>query len=70
MSVVVLTVVHDEMEADVLCGMLRVNGIACSYRRSDISSAVWGGTPAIGGPTEVLVNELDFARARDLLPQS
>ena len=33
-----LTVVGDELEAEALCGLLRVNGIECSYRRTDVSA--------------------------------
>jgi hypothetical protein len=65
-----LTVVADEMEAEALCGMLRANGIACSYRRTDTSAAIgtYGGGFAIAGPTEVLVAEEQLEEARKLLP--
>jgi hypothetical protein len=33
MSSVTLTVVHDGLEAEQLCGLLRVNGIPCFSRR-------------------------------------
>jgi len=66
-----LTVVGDEMEAEALCGMLRANGIACSYRRTDMSAGIgtYGGGFAIAGPTEVLVEEHQLAEARKLLPR-
>jgi Putative prokaryotic signal transducing protein len=66
-----LTVVADEMEAEALCGMLRANGIACSYRRTDMSAAIgtYGGGFAIAGPTEVLVEEDRLEEARKLLPR-
>jgi hypothetical protein len=65
-------VVVDEMEAEALCGLLRVNGIACSYRKTDISAAIgtYRGGFAIAGPTEVLVNERDLDAARNLLPRA
>jgi hypothetical protein len=65
-DVVTLTVVHDESEADVLCGLLRANGIECSYRMSDMGA---GSTMGIGqgGPIEVLVSEDDLAEAQELL---
>jgi hypothetical protein len=70
MAGVRLTVVGDEMEAEALCGMLRTNGIACSYRRTDVSAGIgtYGGGFAMAGPTEVLVNEAGLKLARKLLP--
>jgi hypothetical protein len=66
---VTLTYVGDEMEAEMLCGLLRTNGIDCSYRRSDMGAgAAYGGGSSIAGPTEVLVHERDLAEARKLLP--
>ena len=70
MGIVTLTVVGDEMEAEALCGLLRANGIACSYRHTD-AAAVAGAYSAgmsIAGPTEVLVSEADLHAARKLLP--
>jgi len=67
---VTLTVVRDEMEAEILCGLLRENGIECSYRRGDMSGGGLGGGFALAGPTEVLVNESDLETARALLPDS
>jgi len=65
-----LTVVGDELEAETLCGLLRVNGIACSYRRTDVSAGRADGSNAMSGPTEVLVDESDLGAARELLPES
>ena len=66
---VVLTVVSGENEAELLCGLLRANGIECAYRdpeaidspREDFLAA---------GPREVLVHEVDLEAARALLPDS
>ena len=66
MSAVTLTVVHDEMEADVVCGMLHANAIECAHRKTDIAGA-WTIRFASGGPIEILVDELDLAQARKLL---
>jgi len=65
-----LTTVGDELEAEMLCGMLRANGIECSYRRTDRASAIsaYAVGLSIAGPTEVVVNEDDLERARALLP--
>ncbi len=69
MGLVTLTVVHDEAEAEMVCGMLRANGIGCSYRKSDIAAGAWTGGFARGGPVEVLVDEHAAAAARELLPR-
>lgn len=69
MSVVTLTVVADEMEAEAVCGLLRTSGIKCAYRRGNRSAGAgtYGGGFAIAGPTEVLVDESDLDAARELL---
>jgi Putative prokaryotic signal transducing protein len=65
-----LTIVPDEMAAEILCGRLRTSGIECSYQRTDISAAAaaYGGAFAIAGPIEILVDERDLKDARQLLP--
>jgi hypothetical protein len=65
---VVLTVVHDEAEAEMICGLLRANGIACSYRKTDLAAGAWTIGFASGGPIELLVNEEDVVAARELMP--
>ena len=66
---VVVTVVSDEGEADVVCGLLRSAGIECSYRETDaIDSLLEEFTPA--GPREILVRASDLAAAKELLARS
>jgi Putative prokaryotic signal transducing protein len=60
--------VHDEAEAEMVCGLLRTNGVECSYRKSDLAAGAWTGGFARGGPIELLVNEEDIVTARELLP--
>ena len=70
MAEVSLTVVSNDLEAEMICGMLRENGIECSYRKT--GSAANLGTYAIvgqGGPTEVLVEEAQLEQAQKLLPE-
>ena len=67
MAAVTLTVVHDEGEADILCGLLRTNGIECSHRKTDIAAGAWNVGISTGGPIEVLVEEHQLAAARELL---
>ena len=68
-NTVVLTVVPEETEAELLCGLLRSNGIECAYRDTDaIDSPIEDFIAA--GPREVLVYEADLETARALLPAS
>jgi hypothetical protein len=56
-----LTVVPSLAEADVICGLLRVNGIPCNHREADnieMLGGLWH---------EVLVPEDRLAEARELL---
>jgi hypothetical protein len=66
MGAVTVTVVHDELEADVVCGMLRANAIECSHRKTNIAGA-WSVGFARGGPIEILVDERDLDAARELV---
>ena len=65
-SEVRLTVVGDEMEAAVICGLLTTEGIACDQRRTDAGAGAWEATGS-GGPREILVAPSDLERARALL---
>lgn len=66
-----LTVVGDEMEAEMICGLLRANGIECFHRRTDPASAIsaFAVGNSMAGPTEIVVNERDLEAARKLLPE-
>jgi hypothetical protein len=65
-----LTVVPDEGEAEMLCRMLRLEGIPCGYRGSDLSVGGSDAGYAFGGWREILVDDNDLARARELLPKA
>jgi Putative prokaryotic signal transducing protein len=69
MGEVPLTIVHDELEAETLCGLLRVNKIGCFYRRTNFGAGSADGSLAMGGPFEVVVDEGDLADAQALLPR-
>ena len=58
-----LTVVSSQAEADMICSLLRANGIACADRSADISGEVMG----FGGWTEVLVGAEDLPAAQELM---
>ena len=62
-----LTVVPDEGEAELLCRLLRSEGVPCGYRDADFAPGSDGGY-SFGGWREILVHEDDLARARELLP--
>jgi Putative prokaryotic signal transducing protein len=64
-----LTVVRDEMEAEMLCGLLRTHGIECSYGKADSAAAISAETGgwAMAGPTAVFVHGHDLNAARKLL---
>jgi hypothetical protein len=59
-----LTVVSSEAEADIICSLLRVNGISCEERATDIALPGAGGS---GGWREILVREDQLEAARELL---
>jgi hypothetical protein len=72
MEPVVVTVVADEMEAEVVCGLLRENGIECAYARDNAASGAPGitGGFAIPGPTEIFVAEGDLEAAKEILARA
>lgn len=55
-----LTVVASQGEADVICSLLRSEGIKCAERMAD-------SLETSGGWREILVSESDLASARELL---
>jgi Putative prokaryotic signal transducing protein len=57
-----LTVVPTEGEAEVICGLLRANGIPCAQREVELASQAFG-----GWWNEVLVPEDRLTEARELL---
>ena len=61
MDTVRLTVVSDEGAAEILCGVLRLEGIACSHR------GVEGSVESFDEHCEVLVFEHDLERAREIV---
>jgi hypothetical protein len=63
---VVVTVVADETEAELVCGLLRSGGFECGYRDTEaVDSALEEFTAA--GPREIIVRETDLEAARTLL---
>lgn len=63
-----LTIVAGGLEAEMLCGRLRLEGIRCYFRKTDVGAGAWiGGMELAIGPTEVIVDADDLERARELL---
>jgi hypothetical protein len=61
-----LTIVSNEPEAELACGLLRAQGIECMHRITNLAFGSGGEVPSSGaGPRELLVRaaDLDVARA-------
>ena len=67
-DVVRLTVVPDEGEAEILCRMLRAEGIRCAHYRTNASSGGSDASASFGGWREIVVRKDDRERASTLLP--
>jgi hypothetical protein len=61
-NLVVVTVVQTVGEADVIAGLLRSDGIACTY-----PATPWWSEGAYPGGYEIRVAEQDYERARELI---
>ena len=62
-----VTIVANEIEADVVCSYLRAEGIRCAHRVTNMGAGGWDGVPNVGGAREVLVDPVDLAAAREAL---
>jgi hypothetical protein len=60
-----VTTVGDELEADVVCGLLRSAGLECGFRATTADDSAFEGLGA--GRMEVIVHESDLATAREIL---
>jgi hypothetical protein len=59
----------DELQAEMLCGLLRAAGIECGHRVTEgVDSPLHG--LASDGPREIIVHADDVAAARAALPAS
>ena len=68
-ELVYLTIVPNEYEADLLCALLRTEGIDCDHRPTNLAVGSMDGMPG-GGPREVVVAEESLGRAQELLAAS
>ncbi len=63
-----LTIVSNEPEAELACGLLRAHDIPCMHRITDLAFGSGGEVPSSGaGPRELLVRSEDLETARALL---
>ena len=60
-----VTVVENELAAELACSALRADGIECAYRQTNFGAGAFDGMR--GGPQEILVRPGDLARAREIL---
>ena len=63
---VVVTTVSDEVEADIVGGLLRAGGIECGHRVTEQVDSRFDGI-ASDGPREIIVHRADLDGARALL---
>jgi Putative prokaryotic signal transducing protein len=61
-----VTTVSDEVEAEVVCGLLRSAGFECAHRLTDETDSPLHGI-ASDGPRHILVHAADLDTARELL---
>jgi hypothetical protein len=65
-----LTIVADEMQAEMVRSLLEQHGIACVVRRAALGEVQWGAiNVGMGGPREIIVGEEDLEAARALLAE-
>jgi hypothetical protein len=62
----VVEVVATQAEAELLCSLLRSEGIRCTHRVSNYGAGAADGM-AVGGPQEVIVRSEDLTSAREVL---
>ena len=62
-----VTIVPNEVAADLVCTFLRAEGIKCGHRVTNMGAGSWDGVPNAGGAREVLVDPADLEVAREAL---
>lgn len=67
-ELVALTIVRNEVEAELLCALLRTEGIDCDHRSTNFGVGSMDGLP--GGAREVVVDQEKLERAEELLAAS
>lgn len=66
MGLALVTTAADELEADMVAGLLRSEGIESFFKRTDVAAGLSTGGVGMGGPIEIWVDESDLVRATEL----
>jgi len=64
-----LTFVPNSYESELLCALLRTEGLTCDQRSTNLGVGMMDGLPG-GGPKEIVVGEQDLVRAQEILAAS
>ncbi len=67
MTLARLTIVRDELEAEMVCALLRTDGIDATHRRTNFAAGAADASTTAAGPREVVVAEAQLEAARELL---
>jgi hypothetical protein len=67
MSLVRVTTVANEIEAEIVCALLRTEGIAATHRRTDFAAGAADASTTAAGPREIYVPAEAVDRASELL---
>ena len=67
MALARVTTVGDELEAEMVCALLRTEGIDATHRRTDFAAGAADASTTAAGPREVVVPEQQLDSARELL---
>jgi hypothetical protein len=62
-----VTIVPNEVAADLVCSFLRAEGIKCAHRVTNVTAGSLDGVPGMGGAREVVVADADAEAARAIL---
>ncbi len=62
-----VTIVPNEVSADLVCSFLRAEGIKCAHRVTNVAAGSLDGVPGMGGAREIIVAEADIDAARAVL---
>jgi hypothetical protein len=66
-ALVKVTTVANEIEAEIVCALLRTEGIDATHRRTDFAAGAADASTTAAGPREIYVPAEDLDAARELL---
>ncbi len=69
MTLVKVTTVGNEIEAEIVCALLRTEGIEATHRRTDFAAGAADASTTAAGPREIYVAADELERARELLAE-